>query len=108
MSVSPGLSRLARSITTCSVAAPAGRSEEHTSELQSHHDLVCRLLLEKKNNIRRRKLPMFCTLRLSASSLIFRVTLSRTNRFHENYSPLRVLIMYCSLCSDALCLVLTG
>src|SRR5437773_8630201 len=24
------------------------RSEEHTSELQSHHDLVCRLLLEKK------------------------------------------------------------
>src|SRR5437667_3871412 len=26
------------------------RSEEHTSELQSHHDLVCRLLLEKKNH----------------------------------------------------------
>src|SRR5437773_10573040 len=25
------------------------RSEEHTSELQSHHDVVCRLLLEKKN-----------------------------------------------------------
>src|SRR5436190_9611759 len=28
-------------------ASPA-RSEEHTSELQSHSDLVCRLLLEKK------------------------------------------------------------
>src|SRR5436190_4920186 len=27
----------------------AWRSEEHTSELQSHSDLVCRLLLEKKN-----------------------------------------------------------
>src|SRR5436190_9592053 len=27
-----------------------GRSEEHTSELQSYSDLVCRLLLEKKNN----------------------------------------------------------
>src|SRR5438034_7048782 len=27
------------------------RSEEHTSELQSHSDLVCRLLLEKKNSI---------------------------------------------------------
>src|SRR5438034_5860548 len=27
---------------------PWGRSEEHTSELQSHSDLVCRLLLEKK------------------------------------------------------------
>src|SRR5438034_4251722 len=27
------------------------RSEEHTSELQSHSDLVCRLLLEKKNSM---------------------------------------------------------
>src|SRR5438034_7306753 len=27
---------------------PLPRSEEHTSELQSHSDLVCRLLLEKK------------------------------------------------------------
>src|SRR5260221_1831311 len=27
----------------------ADRSEEHTSELQSHSDLVCRLLLEKKS-----------------------------------------------------------
>src|SRR5260221_13430383 len=27
---------------------PQVRSEEHTSELQSHSDLVCRLLLEKK------------------------------------------------------------
>src|SRR5947207_9656123 len=27
------------------------RSEEHTSELQSHSDLVCRLLLEKKKTI---------------------------------------------------------
>src|SRR5438034_1780389 len=26
------------------------RSEEHTSELQSHSDIVCRLLLEKKHN----------------------------------------------------------
>src|SRR5256886_12348956 len=28
---------------------PAARSEEHTSELQSQSNLVCRLLLEKKN-----------------------------------------------------------
>src|SRR5438132_9820734 len=28
------------------------RSEEHTSELQSHSDLVCRLLLEKNNSMR--------------------------------------------------------
>src|SRR5438034_3569028 len=31
------------------VVTIAARSEEHTSELQSHSDLVCRLLLEKKN-----------------------------------------------------------
>src|SRR5438034_5639525 len=29
------------------------RSEEHTSELQSHSDLVCRLLLEKKKKTQR-------------------------------------------------------
>src|SRR5437588_3583011 len=33
-------------LTTSSPCRP--RSEEHTSELQSHSDLVCRLLLEKK------------------------------------------------------------
>src|SRR5207248_3661129 len=32
------------------------RSEEHTSELQSPYDLVCRLLLEKKNKIKTLKL----------------------------------------------------
>src|SRR5690349_22104687 len=32
------------------------RSEEHTSELQSRRDLVCRLLLEKKKNIK--KMPI--------------------------------------------------
>src|SRR5260370_12805884 len=31
-----------------------GRSEEHTSELQSHLNLVCRLLLEKKKNKNRK------------------------------------------------------
>src|SRR5690349_22410053 len=31
------------------------RSEEHTSELQSRRDLVCRLLLEKKKKKRRKK-----------------------------------------------------
>ena len=31
------------------------RSEEHTSELQSRTNLVCRLLLEKKNNKQKQK-----------------------------------------------------
>src|SRR5205823_12172021 len=44
-SVRPGREQLADAIV---VAAPGGRSEEHTSELQSLAYLVCRLLLEKK------------------------------------------------------------
>src|SRR5436190_15973566 len=43
-----------------------GRSEEHTSELQSHSDLVCRLLLEKKKH----KIPLLpCRLTLSQPPL---------------------------------------
>src|SRR5260370_5869251 len=40
------------------------RSEEHTSELQSHLNLVCRLLLEKKKNTRKGKkvIYLFCTI----------------------------------------------
>src|SRR5260370_31109194 len=37
-------------IADCTITSPAFRSEEHTSELQSHLNLVCRLLLEKKKN----------------------------------------------------------
>src|SRR5256885_11966102 len=40
-----------------------GRSEEHTSELQSPCNLVCRLLLEKKNNIAGLCRSQQCTLR---------------------------------------------
>src|SRR5260370_4573996 len=37
-----------RHIGQAAVLVHGGRSEEHTSELQSHLNLVCRLLLEKK------------------------------------------------------------
>src|SRR5438034_8190065 len=45
----------------------SSRSEEHTSELQSHSDLVCRLLLEKKKkknkyNMKIRALGAYCTM----------------------------------------------
>src|SRR2546430_6629244 len=42
--------RVARSIAgaSCGCMSPAVRSEEHTSELQSQSNLVCRLLLEQK------------------------------------------------------------
>src|SRR6185295_5692962 len=36
---------------------PRGRSEEHTSELQSRQYLVCRLLLEKKKNMETGRSP---------------------------------------------------
>src|SRR6266536_6389687 len=45
-------SRASSAITRSSIAdARHTRSEEHTSELQSRVDLVCRLLLEKKKKI---------------------------------------------------------
>src|SRR6266571_2422300 len=42
--------------TPSSTLVPNPRSEEHTSELQSHVNLVCRLLLEKKKRHRHRGL----------------------------------------------------
>src|SRR5260221_6945322 len=51
--------------------APGTRSEEHTSELQSHSDLVCRLLLEKKKNIQRHLDSLRHTTNLLNSSQAF-------------------------------------
>src|SRR5260370_18014506 len=46
-------------IASCDVAAAMmERSEEHTSELQSHLNLVCRLLLEKKKHHKRNRCTM--------------------------------------------------
>src|SRR5260221_3858036 len=48
---------LSRKPKICGVMLERVRSEEHTSELQSHSDLVCRLLLEKKKTSRTRPHP---------------------------------------------------
>src|SRR2546430_8072533 len=49
--------RAARAASSCHArCAPRVRSEEHTSELQSQSNLVCRLLLEKKKKL----LPLVC------------------------------------------------
>src|SRR5206468_7812109 len=45
-----------------------GRSEEHTSELQSRSDLVCRLLLEKKKNVNVDQAAHFQNSHVGASS----------------------------------------
>src|SRR2546430_12666729 len=47
-----------------SYVRPAVRSEEHTSELQSQSNLVCRLLLEKKKEILRQLLLRRCLTKL--------------------------------------------
>src|SRR3712207_8586182 len=45
------LARLRRPLRPLPAAHAAGRSEEHTSELQSRQYLVCRLLLEKHKSV---------------------------------------------------------
>src|SRR5438132_6410191 len=48
------MSGAAAVLATMSLLPALARSEEHTSELQSHSDLVCRLLLEKKKKHKQR------------------------------------------------------
>src|SRR2546427_5410541 len=52
--VSPRIDYLLSGAVTKSTVG-LSRSEEHTSELQSQSNLVCRLLLEKNNNIKSEK-----------------------------------------------------
>src|SRR5438874_9043660 len=49
--------KLRRAVARGHRAAELLRSEEHTSELQSRRDLVCRLLLEKKKKKQKAKKP---------------------------------------------------
>src|SRR5688572_32625268 len=46
----PSCRRMAASLVSRTEGGTVGRSEEHTSELQSQSNLVCRLLLEKKKD----------------------------------------------------------
>src|SRR5688572_32617308 len=66
------IQRFVASNTASALAVSAlsliSRSEEHTSELQSQSNLVCRLLLEKKNNSTSTlcfTVPVYCTGELS-------------------------------------------
>src|SRR3954463_14471261 len=64
------------------------RSEEHTSELQSHDNLVCRLLLEKKTNIQKEV--------IKASSQ--EVYTHEMRRQHD-----ATILLYSVLCPPSLC-----
>src|SRR5437667_7302322 len=66
----------------CRAALPACRSEEHTSELQSHHDLVCRLLLEKKKKNITQETHIDSEPRNNSSACIYR------DDMHEYAHPL--------------------
>src|SRR2546430_12814738 len=64
------------------------RSEEHTSELQSQSNLVCRLLLEKKNTITTHVKPSLCLhppKRLSNSNSITKAP--RARAVHSASAP---------------------
>src|SRR5476649_352107 len=70
-SVSRPLFPAARGGNSGRPGAGSMRSEEHTSELQSHSDLVCRLLLEKKKKGREYLYPvLYCSERLHTSRSI--------------------------------------
>src|SRR5438132_8911616 len=61
--------------SSCAKRKRSPRSEEHTSELQSHSDLVCRLLLEKKKKNKKKN-----TDRNAASEAIY------TNKIVQDHS----------------------
>src|SRR5262249_30041245 len=68
-------------------------SEEHTSELQSLTNLVCRLLLEKKKVISRRNIRRRITIPLTLSNLKLLRRITRTeNILHRNFTRRQVAI----------------
>src|SRR5690242_7414409 len=98
--------------------AALGRSEEHTSELQSHVNLVCRLLLEKKKKSKLTLITIiestsqllvlfFLMLRLPPSSTLFPYTTlfrsAHPSRFvgvaaaHSHFDPICVAVPALSL-----------
>src|SRR5436309_7504154 len=65
-------------VTGCDSAPKASRSEEHTSELQSRENLVCRLLLEKKKKeLKEAYLP--------GLMIVNPVSHARTSNMHRQY-----------------------
>src|SRR2546427_6011289 len=62
------------------------RSEEHTSELQSQSNLVCRLLLEKKKNKHRVKSENHTYEVQSQTNVIFRLLIEQKNKAEQRSS----------------------
>src|SRR3712207_7356093 len=68
------------------------RSEEHTSELQSHSDIVCRLLLEKKKTNTRSRAARFNSITATTISSILERKITNTN-------AMKSTTMYYSICN---------
>src|SRR5256886_8688944 len=70
-----------------------GRSEEHTSELQSQSNLVCRLLLEKKKkySIKTVYYPFNQCLQVTLSGACSTTTLGESTQTYRINDPLRII-----------------
>src|SRR5437868_2285511 len=66
---------------------PGQRSEEHTSELQSRFDLVCRLLLEKKKIILIKLLPILRTISIKKIKLMVLDLICIRNKRQDIHTP---------------------
>src|SRR5438876_5039511 len=64
----------------------SGRSEEHTSELQSPVHLVCRLLLEKKKTYKYKNITYYHTIYVFAIKILLYDTCSAKLPHHEQSS----------------------
>src|SRR5690349_23957430 len=73
------LSRRAIVIEEQEVLAHISRSEEHTSELQSRRDLVCRLLLEKKKKKKKNKINTHTNHKMTSCN----ISMIKTNRMYR-------------------------
>src|SRR5690242_21596626 len=73
-----------RTSTRPRIAGSMTRSEEHTSELQSHVNLVCRLLLEKK---KKKKITIYITQRKTkdVDNVIHTFALTSVSRSNSLY-----------------------
>src|SRR5256886_13381646 len=81
-------------------AAQLGRSEEHTSELQSQSNLVCRLLLEKKNSASHALTP------IEPSALFYRWVVWRTSLVRYTCtSYMSIIFLDSAYCPTSACVL---
>src|SRR5436309_9852017 len=84
---SPATTTCRRRCRRCSATTPrTRRSEEHTSELQSRENLVCRLLLEKKTGSAKH-----------ADGPLSRTHHGSPVRLYQQHLPLSIALHLCSL-----------